>query len=180
MSRFYEIMLMIRPDQSEQVPEMIKRYRKMIEEQGGEVHRTEDWGRRSLAYSIRLEQDYVIKAHYALFNVAMSKEGLEALTDHFKFNDAIVRSLVLTRKQALTDPTGLHDKDKVVKVRYAKDDNQWIDYKQVALLKRHILETGSIIPSRLSGTTAMQQRRITHAIKLARYIGFLHYCSWHR
>ena len=180
MSQHYEIMLMLRPDQSDQVPEMLKRYQAMIEKEGGVLHRMEDWGRRSLAYSIQIEKDYVKKAHYALLNIQAPLALLESLKEHFKFNDAVVRSLVNRTKDAITKPTGLHDKDKTEKVRYAKGDLSWIDYKQVAMLRRYILETGSIIPARISGTTATQQRRITHAVKLARYIGFLHYCSWHR
>ncbi len=99
--RHYEVVLLFHPDQSEQVPTMIKRYKAMIKESGGEVHRSEDWGRRQLAYPIRK----VYKAHYILLNIECGKPVLDELNTAFRYNDAIIRSLVLNRDQAVTTPS---------------------------------------------------------------------------
>jgi small subunit ribosomal protein S6 len=97
--RHYEIVILIHPDQSEQVPAMLKRYKTVIKENSGEVHRLEDWGRRQLAYPIRK----VHKAHYILLNIECNKTVLDELTTAFRYNDAIIRYLVLNRDQAITE-----------------------------------------------------------------------------
>jgi small subunit ribosomal protein S6 len=99
----YEIVLLVHPDQSEQVPAMIERYRNAITTAGGVVHRLEDWGRRQLAYSI----GKVHKAHYLLMNVECPVETVNDLTSGFRFNDAIVRHLVIHREQAVSEPSPL-------------------------------------------------------------------------
>lgn len=96
--RHYEIVFLVHPDQSEQVPAMVERYRGIIENSGGTVHREEDWGRRQLAYPI----NKVYKAHYILLNLECSQESLEELTSAFRFNDAVIRHMVLQRKAAVT------------------------------------------------------------------------------
>lgn len=99
--RHYEVVFMVHPDQSEQVPAMIERYRSMIEGTGGHIHRLEDWGRRQLAYPIHK----VHKAHYALMNIECTLEALRELESAFKFSDAVLRSLVISRKKAVTEPS---------------------------------------------------------------------------
>ncbi|MEK6551718.1 MAG: 30S ribosomal protein S6 [Pseudomonadota bacterium] len=99
--RHYEVVFLVHPDQSEQVPAMIERYRSMIEGASGHIHRLEDWGRRQLAYSIHK----IHKAHYVLMNIECSLETLRELESAFKFNDAVLRSLVISRKQAVTEPS---------------------------------------------------------------------------
>jgi small subunit ribosomal protein S6 len=183
MSQCYEIMLIVRPDQSDQAPEMIERYKAMIIASGGQVDRAEDWGRRSLSYAIKLEEGCIKKAHYVLLNVRLTPTGLKELEEHFKFNDAIIRRLLIRVKHVITEPTGLCDKDKVEKMGkrgFVREELKNVDYKDIHILKRHILETGSMIPSRISGTTAMEQRRLSHAIKVARFLALLPYCDWHR
>jgi len=101
--RHYEIVFLVHPDQSEQVPAMIERYRSTIESAGGRIHRLEDWGRRQLAYPIHK----VHKAHYVLMNIECGKETLEELTSAFRFNDAVLRNLVIARKEAITEPSPL-------------------------------------------------------------------------
>ena len=96
--RHYEIVFLVHPDQSEQVPAMIDRYRTAIEAQDGKIHRLEDWGRRQLAYPI----NKIHKAHYVLLNVECALETLRELESGFKFNDAVIRSMVLARKEAVT------------------------------------------------------------------------------
>jgi small subunit ribosomal protein S6 len=99
--RHYEIVFLVHPDQSEQVNAMIDRYRTTIETDGGAIHRLEDWGRRQLAYPIQK----LHKAHYVLMNVECSTAALEELNSAFRFNDAVIRSMVMNRKEAVTDPS---------------------------------------------------------------------------
>ncbi|PAV27281.1 SSU ribosomal protein S6P [Tamilnaduibacter salinus] len=99
--RHYEIVFMVHPDQSEQVPAMIERYTNTITEDGGAVHRLEDWGRRQLAYPI----NKIHKAHYVLMNIECTQNALDELTHNFRFNDAIIRDLVVRRNGADTEPS---------------------------------------------------------------------------
>jgi small subunit ribosomal protein S6 len=101
--RHYEVVFMVHPDQSEQVPAMIERYRSMIEGAQGKIHRLEDWGRRQLAYQIHK----VHKAHYVLMNIECAIETLRELESAFRFNDAVLRSLTISRKKAVTEPSPL-------------------------------------------------------------------------
>lgn len=101
--RHYEIVFMVHPDQSEQVPAMVDRYRSMIEGNGGAIHRLEDWGRRLLAYPI----NKIHKAHYVLMNIECDANTLEELGSAFRFNDAVIRNLIIKRDQADTDPSPL-------------------------------------------------------------------------
>jgi small subunit ribosomal protein S6 len=96
--RHYEIIFLVHPDQSEQVGGMVERYTKLIEEDGGKIHRLEDWGRRQLAYAI----DNVHKAHYILMNVECSAKALAELEDNFRYNDAVIRNLIIRRDEAVT------------------------------------------------------------------------------
>jgi small subunit ribosomal protein S6 len=99
--RHYEIVFLVHPDQSEQVPAMVERYQGMVTESGGAVHRTEDWGRRQLAHPI----NKIHKAHYVLFNVECGHEVVKEITGAFKFNDAVLRHMVISRKEAITEPS---------------------------------------------------------------------------
>lgn len=101
--RHYEVVFLVHPDQSEQVAAMIDRYRSMIESKGGAIHRLEDWGRRQLAYPI----NKVHKAHYVLMNIECTQEALNELTSAFRFNDAVIRNLVIKRDEAVTEPSPL-------------------------------------------------------------------------
>ncbi|MHB0887827.1 30S ribosomal protein S6 [Acidithiobacillus sp.] len=101
--RHYEIVFLVHPDQSEQVPQMVERYRGMIEGDGGHIHRLEDWGRRQLAYPIKKAH----KAHYVLMNVECTGAALAELEDAFRFSDAVLRHLVLARTEAVTAPSPL-------------------------------------------------------------------------
>lgn len=91
--RHYEIIFLVHPDQSEQVPAMVERYSKAITDDGGSIHRVEDWGRRQLAYPI----NKIHKAHYILMNVESTKAALEELTTNFRYNDAVLRNMVIGR-----------------------------------------------------------------------------------
>lgn len=99
--RHYEIVFLVHPDQSEQVPAMIDRYQAIVESDGGRVHRLEDWGRRQLAFPIAK----IHKAHYVLMNIESSQEALNELKSAFRFNDAVIRDMVLIKKEAVTEPS---------------------------------------------------------------------------
>ncbi|MBL4584821.1 MAG: 30S ribosomal protein S6 [Pseudomonadales bacterium] len=97
--RHYEIVFLVHPDQSPQVPAMVERYTKTIEESDGKIHRMEDWGRRQLAYPI----NKIHKAHYILMNIECGEEAMEELSNGFRFNDAVIRNLVIRRDSAVTE-----------------------------------------------------------------------------
>lgn len=101
--RHYEVVLLVHPDQSNQVAEMVTKYRTIVEENGGANHRLEDWGRRQLAYPI----NKIHKAHYVLLNIECNDETLAQLEELFKYNDAIIRSLVIRREAAITEQSPL-------------------------------------------------------------------------
>lgn len=105
--RHYEIVFLVHPDQSEQVPAMIERYRSIIELDGGKIHRLEDWGRRQLAYTIQK----VHKAHYVLMNIECTQRALNELTDAFRFNDAVLRNLVIKMDGPVTEPSPMVKED---------------------------------------------------------------------
>ncbi|HCS88606.1 MAG: 30S ribosomal protein S6 [Thiohalocapsa sp. PB-PSB1] len=101
--RHYEVVFLVHPSQSEQVPAMIERYRSNLEGRGGTIHRLEDWGRRQLAYPI----NKVHKAHYVLMNIECDQEAVDELESAFRFNDAVLRNLILKRERAISDPSPL-------------------------------------------------------------------------
>ena len=106
--RHYEMVFIVHPDQSEQVPAMIERYRGMVTTGGGKVHRIEDWGRRQLAYPIQK----VFKAHYVLMNIEVGNETLAEIEHAFKFNDAVLRHLTVTMSEAVTGPSPMMKEEK--------------------------------------------------------------------
>ncbi|MES9831088.1 MAG: 30S ribosomal protein S6 [Candidatus Thiodiazotropha sp. LLP2] len=101
--RHYEVVFLVHPDQSEQVSAMIERYRSGIETKGGIIHRLEDWGRRQLAYPI----NKIHKAHYVLMNIECDQEALSELESAFRFNDAVIRNMVIRRDEAITEVSHL-------------------------------------------------------------------------
>lgn len=105
--RHYEIVFLVHPDQSEQVPTMVEKYQQVFTSEGGKVHRLEDWGRRQLAYPI----NKVHKAHYVLMNVECDVTQLEEVTSAFRFNDAVIRHLVVNMDEAVTEASPMMRKD---------------------------------------------------------------------
>lgn len=101
--RHYEIVLLIHPDQSDQVPAMLQRYTTIVKNSDGQVHRLEDWGRRQLAYPI----DKLLKAHYILMNVECGQEAMAELTENFRFNDAVLRQLTIKQDRAIKEASPL-------------------------------------------------------------------------
>ena len=121
--RHYEIVFLVHPDQSEQVPAMMERYRSMIEGAGGAIHREEDWGRRQLAHSIQK----LHKAHYLLFNLECEKAALDELIGAFRFSDAVLRYLVIKRDKAITEASIMakaHEEEKEREAQAAARDTR--------------------------------------------------------
>jgi small subunit ribosomal protein S6 len=196
--RHYEIIFLVHPDQSDQVPAMLERYQGIISKHQGLIHRKEDLGRRQLAYPIA----DVHKAHYVLMNIECNLDALNEINNVFKFNDAILRNLTIVQKHAITAESVLMKKEKEKEgalenimsgyVRRRKKGSRFnaaatspavdqeIDYKDVAMLKNYISETGKIIPSRITGMPARFQRALAKAIKRARFIGLLAFCDSHK
>lgn len=116
--RHYEIVFLVHPDQSEQVPGMIERYSNLITDGDGAVHRVEDWGRHQLAYPI----NKIHKAHYILMNVECSKEILEEINTAFRFNDAVIRNLILNRKGPETDDSPIMKTERESREKKERDD----------------------------------------------------------
>ncbi len=106
--RHYEVVFIVHPDQSEQVPAMIERYRTLVTSNGGAMHRLEDWGRRQLAYPIQK----IHKAHYVLMNIECNQAVLDELELAFKFNDAVLRHLTMATKSAVTEPSPMMKEEK--------------------------------------------------------------------
>jgi small subunit ribosomal protein S6 len=106
--RHYEVVFIVHPDQSEQVPAMIERYRTMVTARNGRIHRLEDWGRRQMAYPIQKMH----KAHYVLMNIECDQQALDELEHAFKFNDAVLRHLTVQMAQAVTTPSPMMREEK--------------------------------------------------------------------
>jgi small subunit ribosomal protein S6 len=118
--RHYEVVFLVHPGQSEQVPGMIERYSNMITQGGGTAHRVEDWGRRQLAYPI----NKIFKAHYAMLNIECGLETLEELSDAFRFNDAVIRNMIMGRKQADTVVSPIMKIENESKERKDREDSR--------------------------------------------------------
>ncbi len=116
--RHYEIVFIVHPDQSEQVPAMVERYKALVATHGGQVHRLEDWGRRQLAYPIQK----LHKAHYVLMNIECSGEVLNELEHGFKFNDAVLRHLTIKMKKAVTTPSPMMKEEKSKSMMDAREE----------------------------------------------------------
>jgi len=121
--RHYEVIFLVHPDQSEQVPGMVERYTKSINDDGGQVHRMEDWGRRQLAYSI----NKIHKAHYILMNVECSESVLEELTTTFRYNDAVLRHLVIREDSAVTEESFIMKAENDSRERRTRRDEETVE-----------------------------------------------------
>lgn len=118
--RHYEVVFLVHPDQSEQVPGMIERYTQLMVDSGGNVHRIEDWGRRQLAYPI----NKIHKAHYVMMNIECGGETLEELSTLFRYNDAVLRNLVIKRKEAMTEESLILKQERESKERKARIEHK--------------------------------------------------------
>ena len=129
--RHYEIVFLVHPDQSDQVPAMVKKYSGIISSKGGKIHRDEDWGRRQLAYPI----NKIHKAHYILMNIECGKDVIDELSSNFKFNDAVIRNMIIKRKSAVSEKSSIllddEDSDKnsnsVDKVEISSIESNYVE-----------------------------------------------------
>ena len=121
--RHYEITLIVHPDQSSQVLTMIEKYKELITSSGGIVHRNEDWGRKHLAYPI----NKIYKAHYLMMNIECNKDTLDKLNYNFRFNDAILRNLIISKSEAITEPSIMLMEADKEKVKY--QDKEKVKYQ---------------------------------------------------
>ena len=124
--RHYEIVFMVHPDQSEQVPGMIERYSAIVTKDGGKIHRLEDWGRRQLAYAI----DKLHKAHYVLLNVETTAEAVDELENAFRYNDAVIRNLIMRMDEAITEASPMAKARDERPIRRERNDD--LDQSDVA------------------------------------------------
>ena len=129
--RHYEIVFLVHPDQSEQVPGMIERYSNMITQGGGKIHRVEDWGRRQLSFPI----SKIHKAHYIMFNIECGREVLEEINTAFRFNDAVLRNLVMSRKQADTEESPI--------MKIENENREKKDHQEVVLAPTESADTSA-------------------------------------
>ncbi len=131
--RHYEIVFLVHPDQSDQVPAMVKKYSGIISSKGGKIHREEDWGRRQLAYPI----NKIHKAHYILMNIECGKDVIDELSSNFKFNDAVIRNMILKRKSAISEKSSilLDDEDS------DKNSNS-VDKVEISSIEGNYVEDG--------------------------------------
>jgi small subunit ribosomal protein S6 len=189
--RHYEIVLLIHPDQTEQVTNMLDRYTNLVKDSKGKVHRMEGWGRRVLAYSI----EKMSKAFYVLLNIECGQKTYDELMTAFKFNDSILRHLVIRRDEAITEASPLFrpvkdhsaeaassDQDRgapVNRTRLSEEEVKDVDYKDIDFMKEYVTETGKIIPARITGTAAKRQRQLSNAVRRARFLALLPYCDTH-
>ena len=131
--RHYEIVFLVHPDQSDQVPAMVKKYSGIISSKGGKIHREEDWGRRQLAYPI----NKIHKAHYILMNIECGKDVIDELSSNFKFNDAVIRNMILKRKSAISEKSSilLDDED-------SDKNSDSVDQAEIGSIEGNYVEEG--------------------------------------
>ena len=148
--RHYEIVFLVHPDQSDQVSAMVDRYKTMIENGGGKVHRLEDWGRRILAYPI----NKILKAHYVLINIETSQEILDELVSAFRFNDAVLRHMVVSCKEAVTEPSPMM---KSIEKERERDSRETTPAKTESTSKPDNTATSTAAPKEAVAETAEEK-----------------------
>ena len=145
--RHYEIIFMVHPDQSEQVPGMIERYSNVITKDGGQIHRLEDWGRRQLAYHI----NKIHKAHYVMMNVEATNEAMEELTTTFRYNDAVIRNLVIRRDEAVTEESLIMKSEKEDRERKSRYQE-----RQAAEAKAEVAQEAEAVEADAADASAVE------------------------
>ena len=151
--RHYEVVFLVHPDQSEQVPGMIDRYTQLMSDNGGKVHRMEDWGRRQLAYPI----NKIHKAHYVLMNVECGGEILEELTTLFRYNDAVLRNLVIKCKDAITEESLILKSERESKERKARVEQKRKMEEEAAAVAAPEGGTDDVDPASLEESAGIEE-----------------------
>lgn len=181
----YDIVVLFHPNQSSLVPDMVERYKTQITEAGGEVHLLQDLERKKIHYTLKKFRSS--KAHFVIINMSCTLETLFALKESFKFNDVIMRHLIVERKTPRTEKLQpLLEKDERAPFSRASramaltaSTKAYDMYLHIAFLREHTMSTGRIMPARLTGMTPKQQRQFTLAVKWARFLGLMCYCDRH-
>lgn len=180
--RHYEVVVLVHPDQSEHIKSIVEHQTTLITDSGGLIHRSEDWGRIHLAFPIL----NVYKAHYICMNIECTVDTVDALEKWFKFNDAILRKLIIGVKKIYKSPSIMletikkEEKGEKFKRKDEELNKAEVNFKDLFLLKQNIMENGRLVPSRISGMSSNRQRKIAHAVKVARYLSLLPYCDRHK
>jgi small subunit ribosomal protein S6 len=175
--KIYEMVLVINPAQSEQANETLKRYCDLTEEHGGEIIRSENWGRKKLSYSINNQ----FKGHYLYINFVAGHDLIEVIKQtYLKHNDAVLRHWIAKMPERIEQRSPLYTEGEDTPERPVSDSHpEFYDFKNVRFLKSCIMETRRILPRRTTGLTAKQQRQLTRSIKVARILSLLPYCDRH-
>lgn len=186
--RHYEVVALIHPDQGDQIDALIEGYQNKVKTGGGQVHRTENWGRRALAYPIQGTH----KAYYVLMNIECNQDVLNELQTDFRYNVAVIRDLCLSKAQAVTAPSAMASAAEEASKEAGRDANGrrpkrgqtdkdlMLTYQDLGVIQRYIIDSGRILPSRITGVGAKFQRRLTKSVKIARFLALLPYCDAHR
>ncbi len=149
--RHYEVVFMVHPDQSDQVPGMIERYSTLIARGGGHIHRTEDWGRRQLAYPVA----QIHKAHYVLMNIEVERGTLEELESAFRFNDAVLRNLIIGRRQAETGMSKIYEEELREQEKDRERERRREEEAKARMARRQQEETKAEVEEDKSAVTAV-------------------------
>lgn len=175
--RHYEAVILIHPDHLSDISQTIERYTSILQKDGGVVHRSEDWGKKSLSYTI----SDVRKANYLLFNFETTPELQEEFKKFLDFNDAVIRMLIRSVKRAETAATAM--------LALAKDDQANLkqiafkypkNYMNLPWMRANLHEIGSILPSRTTELSSAQQRALSYSVKIARFLALIPYCDRHK
>lgn len=175
--KIYEMVLVINPAQSEQASDTLKRYGDLVEEHGGKLIRSEDWGRKKLAYQINNQ----VKGHYLYINFYGTHELVQTIEQSYlKHNDAILRHWTAKMTEAVTVNSPLYTEGEDTPEKPVNESHpEYYDYKNVRFLKSCIMETRRILPRRTTGLNARQQRQLTRSVKVARILALIPYCDRH-
>ena len=172
----YEAVILIHPDFLTDIGQTIEHYKAMLTKDGGIVHRAEDWGKKTLAYTI----NDVRKANYLLFNFEVSVEQQEEFKKYLEFNDAVIRMLVRRIKTAKTAETAMRVLAKDESSNMRQIANKYPkDYMNLPWMKANVNETGTIMPARNTELSATLQRALSRSVKLARFLSIIPYCDRH-
>ena len=186
MTRLYEVVFLFHPNQSDRVDEMLARYQKFIEEDHkGQVVRIRDLERKKLHYTIKRCKSS--KAHFALMSFSGTLECLQALKENFRFNEVIMRYLIIKRRAVTADVVAGVVLEKDEKCTTGRTHRQILStdfraedvYLNIGFLRDFVLDAGRVVPARVGGLRAAQQRQVRLAIKWARFLGLMPYCDRH-
>ncbi|MGC6404408.1 MAG: 30S ribosomal protein S6 [Candidatus Comchoanobacterales bacterium] len=180
-SKHYDIILLIHPNHSDDIQSIINKQKESFSDSGADVYRVEDWGRKKLHYPI----ENVAKAHFLCFSVTMSGQNLKSLDTSYKLNDLVVRHLIVEAKEKLTDQSPMkiveqHDGNKKSLLAALVDHPERQTFKNIAFCQEHVSPySGRINPRRQTLLSAQDQKKLTNAIKLNRFLALMPYCDKH-